>query len=73
MFLNWTSVSRFTAAWVPQCQPESLARCCQDQDFQVVARAGNVMTRLRGEHTLINIVPVKAKGNTYVVMLAVQW
>ncbi len=43
MFLNWASVSRFKAALVPVPQCQSLARCCQDQDFQVEARAGDVM------------------------------
>jgi hypothetical protein len=50
MFLNWASVSRFkAAAWVPPSQPESLARCgAQDQDFQVEARAGDVMAGAGG-------------------------
>ena len=42
MFLNLASVSRFKAAWVPVPQSQSLARCGQDQDFQVEARAGDV-------------------------------
>ena len=48
MFLNLASVSRFKAAWVtvPQCQ--SLARCSQDQEFQVEARAGDVMAGAGG-------------------------
>ena len=49
MFLNRASVSRFKAAWVPPCQPESLVRCGQDQDFQVEARAGDVMTAAGGD------------------------
>ncbi len=40
------SVSRFKAAWVPPCQPESLARCGgQDQEE---ARAGAVMAGAGG-------------------------
>ena len=46
MFLNLASVSRFKAAWVPV--PQSLARCGQDQDFQVEARAGDVMAGAGG-------------------------
>ena len=46
MFLNRTSVCRFKAAWVPPCQPESLARC-GGQD-QVEARAGDVMAGAGG-------------------------
>jgi hypothetical protein len=46
MFLNWALVSRFKAAWVPPCQ--SLARYGQDQDFQVEARAGDVMAGADG-------------------------
>ncbi len=46
MFLNRASVSRFKAAWVPPCQ--SLARYGQDQDFQVEARAGDVMAGAGG-------------------------
>ncbi len=51
MFLNLASVSRFNAAWVPVPQCQSLARCGQDQDFQVEAqptRAGDVMTGAGG-------------------------
>ena len=43
MFLNLASVTRFKAAWVPVPQSQSLARCGQDQDFQVEGRAGDVM------------------------------
>ncbi len=43
MLLDRASVSRFKAAWVPPCQPESLARCSQDHDFQVEALASDVM------------------------------
>ena len=48
MFLNRASVSRFKAAWVPVPQGQSLARCSQDQDFQVEARAGDVMAGAGG-------------------------
>ena len=48
MFLNRDSVSRFKAAWVPVPQSQSLARCGQDQDFQVEARAGDVMAGAGG-------------------------
>ncbi len=49
MFLNRDSVSRFKAAWVPVPQCQSLARCSrQDQDFQVEARAGDVMAGAGG-------------------------
>ncbi len=48
MFPNWASVSRFKAVWVPPRQPESLARCGQDQDFQVEGRAGDVMAGAGG-------------------------
>ena len=48
MFLNLASVSRFKAAWVPVPQGQSLARCSQDQDFQVEARAGDVMAGAGG-------------------------
>ncbi len=48
MFLNLASVSCFKAAWVPVPQSQSLARCCQDQDFQVEARAGDVMAGADG-------------------------
>ncbi len=48
MFLNLASVSRFNAAWVPVPQCQSLARCGQDQDFQVEARAGDVMAGAGG-------------------------
>ncbi len=50
MFLNWASVCRFKAVWVPPCQPESLARCGgpgQDRD-QEEARAGDVMASAGG-------------------------
>ena len=43
MFLNQASVSRFKAARVPVPQCQSLARCGQDQDFQVEAWASDVM------------------------------
>ncbi len=43
MFLNWASVCRFKAAWVPPCQPESLARCGGPGQDQVEALAGDVM------------------------------
>ncbi len=46
MFLNLASVSHYKAAWVPLCQ--SLARCGQDLDFQVEARAGDVMAGAGG-------------------------
>ena len=48
MFLNLASVSRFKAAWVPVPQSQSLARCGQDQDFQVETRAGDVMAGAGG-------------------------
>jgi hypothetical protein len=48
MFLYRDSVSRFKAAWVPVPQCQSLARCCQDQNFQVEALAGDVMAGAGG-------------------------
>ena len=48
MFLNRASVSSFKAAWVPVPQCQSLARCGQDEDFQVEARAGNAMAGAGG-------------------------
>ena len=49
MFLNRASVSRFKAAWVTVQQCQSLARCSrQDQEFQVEARAGDVMAGAGG-------------------------
>ena len=48
MFLNRASVSSFKTAWVPVPQCQSLARCGQDQDFHVEARAGDVMAGAGG-------------------------
>ncbi len=36
MFLR-TSVCRFKAAWVPPCQPESLARCGGQDQVEALA------------------------------------
>ncbi len=86
MFLNRASVSRFKAAWVPwhaaartrtsKWRPGPATSWPARAAPRVPCRTSDTsrqVTRMRREDILIYIAPDKAKCNTYVLTITVQW